>query len=181
MQTIVLHGNDTTKSYERLTKFISVAKRRGWDIVNDKVEDTPSLFGTEKLIIIRDYKTIGKKELALITKIPGTLVIYNTSKIPAPTLKTLKADTVELFELPELLWKFLDNMTVSGFHELLKTQAPEYLMAMISWKLKQKYLKNPSEKTGKAILELADIDIKSKKGKADLILSIDLLLTKSLK
>lgn len=181
MQTIVLHGNDTTKSYERLTKFINVAKKRGWDIVSDKIEDTPSLFGVEKLIIIRDYKIIGKTELTLISKIPGTLVIYHQSKIPAPQLKGLKPDTVELFELPELLWKFLDNMTINGFHELLKTQAPEYLMAMISWKLKQRYLKNPSEKTGKAILELAEIDIKSKTGKADLVLSIDLLLTKSLK
>ena len=146
MKLIVLHGDDTIKSYERLTKFIDEAKKRGWDIVNDKIEDTPSLFGTEKLIIMRDYKLIKKDNQALLTKIPGTLVIYHQAKIPVLALKNLNADKVELFELPQLLWKFLDNMTIKNFHELLKTQAVEYILAMMAWKLKQKYRTNPTPK-----------------------------------
>ena len=181
MKLIVLHGDDTIKSYERLTKFIDEAKKRGWDIVNDKIEDTPSLFGTEKLIIVRDYKTIGKKELNLIKKIPGTLVIYTTGLHPAVSLKMINPDKTEKFELPQLLWKFLDNMTIKNFHELLKTQPVEYILAMMAWKLKQKYLRNPTHEVKEMISELAEIDVKAKTGKADLLLSIDLLLIKRLK
>lgn len=180
MQIIVLHGDDTIKSYERLTKFIAEAKKRGWDIVNDKIEDTPSLFGTEKLIIVRDYKIIGKKELNLIKKIPGTLVIYTTGLHPAVSLKMINPDKTEKFELPQLLWKFLDNMTVKSLHELIKTQPIEYILAMMAWKLKQKYRTNPTPKVEEMISNLAEIDVKTKTGKADLLLSLDLLLIKRL-
>ena len=180
MKIIILHGDDTIKSYERLTKFIDEAKKRGWDIINDKIEDTPSLFGTEKLIIVRDYKIIGKKELNLIKKIPGTLVIYTTGLHPAVSLKMINPDKTEKFELPQLLWKFLDNMTIKNFHELLKTQPVEYILAMMAWKLKQKYLRNPTPEVIQMISELAEIDVKAKTGKADLLLSIDLLLIKRL-
>lgn len=180
MKIIVLHGDDTRKSYERLTKFIVEAKKRGWDIVNDKIEDTPSLFGTEKLIIIRDYKIIGKKEINLIKKIPGTLIVYTAGCHPAVSLKTLNPDKVEKFELPQLLWKFLDNMTVSGLHKLIKTQPIEFVFAMIAWKLKQKYLKNPTPNSSLLISRLAEIDVKAKTGKADLLLSLDLFLLKNL-
>jgi len=182
MKLIVLHGDDTIKSYERLTKFIDEAKKRGWDIVNDKIEDTPSLFGTEKLIIVRDYKqSLAGSAGKIIKKIPGTLVIYSQNKIPAATLKSLNPEKAELFELPVILWKFLDNMTIKNFHELLKTQPVEYILAMMAWKLKQKYRTNPTPEVGLMISELAEIDVKAKTGKADLLLSIDLLLIKRLK
>lgn len=180
MKIIILHGDDTIKSYERLTKFIDEAKKRGWDIVNDKIEDTPSLFGTEKLIIVRDHKIIGKKELNLIKKIPGTLVIYTTGLHPAVSLKMINPDKTEKFELPQLLWKFLDNMTVKSLHELIKTQPVEYILAMMTWKLKQKYRTNPTPEVGLMISNLAEIDVKAKTGKADLLLSLDLLLIKRL-
>ncbi|HCR36474.1 hypothetical protein A2130_02000 [Candidatus Woesebacteria bacterium GWC2_33_12] len=180
MKIIVLHGTDTEKSYSRLTKFITEAKKRGWDIVNDKIEDTPSLFGTEKLIIIRDYKLIGKNELNLIKKISGTLIVYTAGFHPAISLKALNADTVEKYELPILLWKFLDNMTIKGFHELLKTNAVEYIFAMIAWKLKQRYQTNPTPGVGQMISELAEIDVKSKTSKLDLKLALDLFILKRL-
>ena len=181
MKVIVLHGNDREKSYARLTKFTREARKRGWEIVNDKIEDTPSLFGTEKLIIVRDYRIIQKKELNYISKIPGYLVIYNQGNILQTFLNTLPKDTkIEKFELPILIWKFLDNMTVKGFHELLKTNAPEYLFAMIAWKLKQRYIKNPNEINANLISELAGIDVKSKTGRIDLKLALDLFISKRL-
>jgi len=181
MKIIVLHGDNTEKSYARLTKFIKEAKKRGWEIVNEKIEDTPSLFGTEKLIIIRDYKILQKKELKQIEKITGYLVVYHQGNVLQTFLKTLPKDTkIEKFELPILIWKFLDNMTVSSFHELLKTNAPEYLFAMIVWKLKQRYIKNPNETNANLISELADIDVKSKTGRIDLKLALDLFISKRL-
>jgi hypothetical protein len=52
---------------------------------------------------------------------------------------------------------------------------------MMAWKFKQNYVKNPSEKNARLISDLAEIDVKSKTGKADLLLSLDLLLSKQLK
>src|SRR3989344_539297 len=176
MKIIVVHGTDTDRSYARLTKFITEAKKRGWEIVNDKIEDTPSLFGTEKLIIVRDYTLLNEKTLKLTDKLSGFLVIYHQKLLPATFLKSIKIEKEEKYELPMLLWKFLDNMTIKGFHELLKTNAVEYIFAMIAWKLKQKYIKNPSIENANLISKLAEIDLKSKTSKVDLKLALDLFI-----
>lgn len=174
MKIIILQGSDTIKSYERLTKFIDVAKKRNWEIVYDDLGVSASLFGNEKLIIIRDLKLITKKNLEVLEKIEGNLVIYSEKKVPATITKLLPRDTkAESFELPILLWKFLDNMTVKGLHEIVKTQAVEYIFAMIVWKIKKT---KPN-----LISKLADIDYQVKTGKADLLLSLDLFIAKELK
>lgn len=189
MRIIVLHGNDIEKSYKRLQVFIDEAKRRSWKITDYNFDEitNQSLFGEECFYILKDYTRLDssssrgrKSTIEKLKKYSGNLIIYQNSKIPAPTLKKLEADKTELFELPQLLWKFLDNMTVDGLHELLKTQPAEYILAMIAWKFKQNFLKNPSEKNAKLIQDLAEIDIKSKTGKRDLTLSLDLLIIKQL-
>lgn len=183
MQIIILHGDDTLKSYARLAKFIDEAKRRSWKITDFSLEEVENqtLFDEELFYVLYDYKLLDKKVLEKLKKYSGNLIIYNTGKIPAPAIKNINPDKIELFELPVLLWKFLDNMTVKNFHELLKTQAVEYILAMMAWKLKQNYIKNSSKKNAKLITELSEIDVKSKTGKADLLLSLDLLLSKQLK
>lgn len=182
MKIIVLHGNDTKKSYARLTKFIDEAKRRSWKITDYNFNEiqNKSLFEVESFFILKDYKLLDKKIIEQLKKYNGNLIIYSESKIPAPTLKNLKADKIELFELPIILWKFLDSFNLNLFHELLKNNAVEYIFAMIAWKLKQKYIKNPSIENGKLISDLTEIDIKSKTGKVDLKLALDLWLIKRL-
>lgn len=174
MKIIVLQGNDVNKSYERLTKFIDVAKKRSWEIIYDDLGVTESLFGNEKLIIIRDLKLITAKNLEILNKMEGNLVIYSDKKVPVTITKLLPKDTkTENFELPVLLWKFLDNMTVKGLHEMVKTQPVEYIFAMIVWKVK---------KTKPTLLsKLAEIDYLSKTGQVDLLLSLDLFIAKDLK
>lgn len=183
MRIIVLHGDDVDKSYKRLQTFIDEAKKRNWKITDYSIDEieNQNLFGEECFYILKDYKLLGKKIVEKLKKYSGNLIIYNSGKIPAPTLKNLRVDKVELFELPQLLWKFLDNMTIDKLHELLKTQATEYILAMMAWKFKQNYIKNPSEKNAGLISELAEIDVNSKTSKADLLLSLDLLLSKQLK
>lgn len=174
MKIIILQGSDINKSYERLTKFIDVAKKRNWEIIYDDLGITQSLFGNEKLIIIRDLKLITKKNLEVLDKIEGNLVIYSETKVPVTITKLLPKDTkTENFELPVLLWKFLDNMTIKGLHELAETQPVEYIFAMITWKIKKT---RPH-----LISKLAEIDYQVKTGKADLLLSLDLFIAKDLK
>ncbi len=180
MKIIVLHGDNIQKSYERLSKFVSEAKRRSWKISDFSIEEVEnqSLFGEECFYILKDYKLLTKHVLEKLKKYSGNLIIYNAGKIPAPTLKNLGADKTELFELPQLIWKFLDNISIEGLHKLLETEAPEYLLAMMAWKFKQNYLKNPSSGNARLISELAEIDANTKQGKSDLLLSLDLFIIK---
>lgn len=182
MKTIVLHGNDNNKSYERLQKFISEARKRGWKITDFSIQEieNQSLFGEECFYLLYDYKLLDKKTVEKLKKYSGNLIVYNTGKIPVPTLKSLNADKTELFELPQVLWKFLDNITIKGLHEIIKTQPLEYIFAMIAWKLKQNYLKNPNEKNANLINELAIIDVKSKTTNTKLLTLLDLFIAKHL-
>lgn len=168
MKIIILHGEDTLKSYARLKQFIEVAKKRNWEILYDDISITPSLFGNERLTIVRDYKLLQKNT------VEGTLVIYHEGTLPVTFLKTLPIDTkIEEFKLPKLLWNFLDNMSIRSFHEIIKTEAVEFVFIMIAWKFKK-------DKKYNLISKLADIDYEVKTGKADLISSLDLMFIKEL-
>lgn len=182
MKLIVLHGNDTNKSYARLQKFIDEAKKRSWKITDFSLQEVEnqSLFGEECFYLLYDYKLLDKKTVEKLNKYSGNLIVYNTGIIPAPTLKSLNADKTELFELPQMLWKFLDKITIRGLHEIIKTQPIEYVFAMIAWKFKQNYIKNPSEKNSKLINELAGIDVKSKTSDVKLLTLLDLFIAKHL-
>ena len=174
MQVIILHGDNIEKSYERLAKFKEEAKKRNWEIIYDNPNPTSSLFANEKLIIIRDYKQSFKS----LDKFEGTLVIYHEGVIPATLLKNFPKAKIEKYDLPKLLWKFLDNITLSNFHEIIKTEVIEFVFIMIAWKYKKKYLSSPTPGVGQMIERLAQIDIDVKTGKSDLLTALDLLIIK---
>lgn len=180
MKIIVLHGNDTQKSYERLSKFTNEAKKRSWKITDFSIQEVEnqSLFGEESFYVLKDYKVLDKKMVEKLKKYSGNLVLYHNAKIPAPTLKSLSADKTELFELPQMLWKFLDNITIDGLHKITEKEPIEYVFAMIAWKLKQNYIKNPTDKNANLISKLANIDVKSKTTDAKLSVLLDYYIAK---
>lgn len=182
MRIIVLHGNDTEKSYARLTKFINEARKRQWQVTDYSLQEVEnqSLFDENKFYVLHDYKLLDKKIVEKLKKYTGNLIVYTAGLHPAIHLKMLNPDKTEKFELPQLLWKFLDKMTIEGLHELTKTNAPEYILAMIAWKLKKRYQTNPTPGVGQIIQELAEIDIKSKTTNASLPLLLDLFIAKHL-
>ncbi len=111
MKIIVLHGEDTTKSYARLMKFTNSAKERGWEIIYDTLPNTPSLFGTERLIIYKDFRLLTKNDIKNFAKFDGTLVIYHTSDLPVAFIKQMPSDfKMEKYELPKLLFTFLESL-----------------------------------------------------------------------
>lgn len=182
MKIILLHGDDTTKSYERLQKFTEEAKKRNWKITDFSLSEieNQSLFDEESFYILRDYKLLDKKTLSKLEQYSGNLVVYHTGKISAPSIKIINPTKIELFELPQMLWKFLDNITIKGLHEITKTQPVEYIFAMIAWKFKQNFVKNPNQKNATLISRLAEIDVKAKTSNAKLIDLLDLLIAKQL-
>lgn len=204
MKIIILQGNDTVRSYERLTKFIDVAKSRNWEIIYDDLGVSQSLFGAEKLIIIRNIKLITQKNLNVLEKIDGNLVIYSETKVSTSITKILPKDTkTENFDLPKIIWSFLDNITIKGLHEVIKTEPLEFVFAMIAKRIKEIYwariapdslplqqwqlqklkkqFNHVSDEKLKIIIEkLAQMDADSKTGQGDLLLSLDLLIVRDL-
>ena len=204
MKLIILHGDYVIKSYERLEKFISTARNRGWEI-SDYDNETicnQSLFAVERFVVLRDYKTLNKRDILRLDKYPGTLIIYHEGNIPRAFLKTLTNPVIEEFKLPKIIWNFLDHISIKLFHEVIKTEPVEFVFSVLAKRFRDLYwvkvspnnlpyqnwqiskLKKQSEiyttsRVEQIIGELAEIDIKVKTSKANLISSLDfLLLTK---
>ena len=204
MKIIILHGDYVIKSYERLKKFVLAAKNRGWEIsdYDQETVDNQSLFAVERFIVLRDYQTLSKRDILRLDKYPGTLIIYHEGNIPQTFLKMLTHPVIEEFKVPKIIWNFLDNISIKLFHEVIKTEPVEFVFSVLakrfrdlywaktdlrsmiydSWR-KIKLQKQAQEYTTREVVriinELAEIDIKVKTSKANLISSLDfLLLTK---
>ncbi|MGA2910714.1 MAG: hypothetical protein ABSE04_02885 [Candidatus Microgenomates bacterium] len=121
-----------------------------------------------------------------------------------------KETKVEEFKLPVILWNFLDGLypgnsekSIKQFHKLIEKEPPEFIFTLIaklfrdlywvkvdalsipypSWrvgKLKPQASKFTIEELKNLIDKLADIDIKVKTSKTDLLSALDLLIIKNL-
>lgn len=203
MKIIVIHGDDTVKLYERLQRFTEEAKKRNWQITDYSFDEVSNqtLFDDEKFFILRDYKKLTKTDVGNLTKYSGNLIIYHEGKIPALFIKTLNATKIESFDLPQKLWSLLDNITIKGLHDVVKTEAVEMVFALIASRFKDLYwvtfgnppypswriskLRSQAQKFKKEdleniVIELAKIDVDAKTGKANLLSSLDILLAKRL-
>lgn len=203
MKVIILHGDHFLKSYQRLQKFLETARKRNWEILNDQIDLTPSLFGQERLYVIRKYRLFGPKEIKNLTKFPGTLVIYHEGIIPPTFIKSLpEPKKIEEFKLPKIIWGFLDSPSAQLLHKVIRQEPIEFVFTLLAkrfrdlywvktapetipypaWqvaKLKKQALCFTQDKLKKIIEKLSEIDLKAKTSKADLLSSLDLLfLTK---
>jgi DNA polymerase III delta subunit len=224
MKIIVLHGENTEKSYERLCKFVDTVKNRSWEIIYldesslniKEAISGVSLFEKERFFVLRNYLKLTKGEISWINKncsrLSGTLIIYHEGILPLTFLKSLPNDAkIEEFKLTKTIWVFLEYLypgnsenTVRKLHEVIKRDVPEFVFSVAakhfrdlywskidsssipypSWRISK--LKFQCSKFSESLLkeiidDMAEIDIKAKTSKADLISSLDLLLIKKLK
>lgn len=121
-----------------------------------------------------------------------------------------KESKIEEFKLPVILWNFLDNIypgnsakIIKQFHQLIEKEAPEFIFTLIaklfrdlfwvktdavtlpyqSWrvgKLKAQSSKFTGDQLKTLIEKLAEIDVKVKTSKSDIISELDLLIIKQL-
>jgi len=160
MKVILLHGDHSTKSRERLQRFIDVAKRRNWEVVRssqlksttlmDSIS-TNSLFKKKRLFVIDELAKMNVKELewmkTSLNKFDGNLVCYHNKLISKTLLSKLpKIDKTEEYKLPKLIFTLLDNFYPGNtdrllklLHDTLKNEAPEFVMALLSRHLKDLY------------------------------------------
>ena len=117
---------------------------------------------------------------------------------------------VEEFKLPVILWNFLDNIypgnsekCIKQFHQIIEKQAPEFIFTLIAklfrdlywiktdeksmpyppWRISKLNVQSEKFKVSslkEIINKLAEIDIKVKTSKANLIDELDLLMVKQL-
>ena len=150
MKLIILHGDNFPKSYERLTKFIDVAKERGWGIdrVNDKEKEfkefvsRTDLFFKERLLIVEDINLLSESDINYLNKkgdvISATLIIYSKNTINKTRQKKFKnVSKIEEFKLPKLIWNFLDSLWPGNaknslllLTEVVKTEPIELVFAL---------------------------------------------------
>lgn len=152
MNIIVVHGEDTAKSYERLKKFIATAKDRSWEVFYldesslsfEENLSSSSLFGNERFFILTDIKLLGKKQFEWLNKkcavLLGNLIIYFEGGLNTPFLKSLpKNSKIEEYKLPKLIWSFLDHiypknykLVLKELHKIIEEEAPEFVFSLIA-------------------------------------------------
>ncbi|OGM61395.1 hypothetical protein A2955_00350 [Candidatus Woesebacteria bacterium RIFCSPLOWO2_01_FULL_37_19] len=152
MKIILLHGDNSLKSYERLQTFVDVAKKRGWEVKKiydnsqklSEILNAVSLFNKVFLFILDDISLLNKNESVWlknnINKIDGTLVIYHKDLIPQTYLKLLPVSIKkEEYRLPKLVWSFLESFYPKNgknvyfiYHELIKNEPIELVFYLLA-------------------------------------------------
>lgn len=162
MKIIVLHGDDFSRSYERLKVFVEIARERNWETIY--VDESPlslpetvsgtSLFASERFFILRNIKLLGKKEIDWLNKkyadLPGNFVLYSEGVLPRSLLDKLPGSKkVEEFKFPKTIYAFLESLypgnsakAVMLLHQVLSNDAAEYVLALIAKYFRDLYWAN---------------------------------------
>jgi len=220
MKIVVLHGDDVEASYARLIKITESLKKRGWRVseLSDKDElrgnlISTSLFDDNVLYVLKNADKIDSKTLKWLfenhKKYSSQLLLYSAKPLSATIKKGLPKDAkVESFDMPKVLWQFLDSLTPGNakkslqlFEQVSETEPIELVLSLIgglvsdmyiisaggklsypSWRA-QKIQKQSSRfaksELASMIDQLADIDITSKTSDTDSKLLLELFIVKN--
>ncbi|MCS7092318.1 MAG: hypothetical protein NZM26_03130 [Patescibacteria group bacterium] len=159
MKTVVLHGENTLASFERLSKFIDIAVQRGWEIVRINKAGTSlsqalrsqSLFNNNKLFVVEDIRFLSKKDYDYLkrTDIDANLVIYSDKVLTKNQILSFPKNTkFESFTIPKKIWMFLESIYPKNaksclrlFQHVCKNEAPaEMLLALMARQMRDVYL-----------------------------------------
>ena len=223
MKIVVIFGDDNVASRERYFKIIDGIKKRGWEHVPLRSEAkggiaeqlvSTSLFPVETLYSLDSAAKVTIKEYEWINKHneehEGSLLLYFSNTIPAAIKKLLpKSTKFEEFKLKKELFSFLDTVypgnkkrAVSLFQEIIKTDAPELVLALLArqmrdlawiksgetlnlpdWrkrKLASQADKFKENSLNEFIQALAKADVDSKTGRGELVTLLDIALIRYL-
>ena len=182
MSIIILHGDHSSRAYEKLHLLIKYAKRKGLEINRISGEDnlaekisSKSLFNAPNLFVLEKIKRARKRDLKWlkenIDKIEAEIIVYEPSKLSKTIINSFPKAKVEEFKLPTNIWKFLDAFYPGNsrnvfrlLHEIVKKDAPELIVGLINWRLTDIYifLKNP-EKISYETWRLKKLEYQAKK------------------
>lgn len=159
MKLIVIHGEHTKDSYKRLVKLLDTGRARGYEIIeldpgSGSVAESVSagsLFGGKQLFIIKNIKTLGKRDVGLIKKhvatTPGILILYVKGALSRTDQNILgKPDKVEEYRLSENIFAFLDSFFPGNqrnaaklLHTLTEREPVEFIFNLLGKTLRDLY------------------------------------------
>lgn len=218
MRISLIHGEDSQKAYSRYRELVGGSKKKGFEIIN--ISDIKNISGQslfeDKVVFtlekankvkLADWKWLSKNAASY----NSNLLIYYDGSAPATTTKNLpKAIKIEKFDLPKIVFSFLDNIypgnskrILSQLSDLVKNEPIELVFHLLSRHLRDLYwskvgfetmdlpdwrilkLKKQSDKfetkdLKKFINELSEIDVKAKTSDEDLKSLLDILIVKRL-
>lgn len=204
MKIVVLQGDNTARARARYSQIVSGVKKRGWDVVEvdpkrklaEQLVST-DLFTSDILYTIDGIRGVNSRDIEWLaknsSKYDGSLLIYIEGKLPAPAKKVLpKSIKIETFELPVLLWQFIDSFYPGNskrclylLEELLKKEPVELLIALLARKLRDYYRGNSNKFTKELLVDtidsLAELDYKSKTSDVNAKLLLEMLIAEKLK
>ena len=162
MKILLIHGDNTFESYQRLNIVLTNSKDKGYRIEiieNNKANfqeriNTKSLFREKTVFLLEKISILKKNDFNWIKKNISIndlfLIIYNDGSLGKTIINSLPKDTkVEEYKLPQLLWKFLDSFypgndrkTLQLLNECVKNNPIEFIFSMLSRHMKDLYWVN---------------------------------------
>lgn len=158
---IILHGEDASKSYARLTSLIEELKIKQFEIVireaaeiditNLRQEITSSgLFSTPKCFVIKnilsDTKSKNKDKLVEVMNQVSDheVILWENKGVAISTLKKFPKAVIETFSISPVIFKFLDSLRpentkniLSSWNKLTKEGTEsEFVFAMVVRQIK---------------------------------------------
>jgi len=219
MRISLIHGEDNTKAYSRFRELVDQSKGRNFEIIpilDPKNIVSQSLFEDKTIFVLEKPNKIKPTSWKWLAKNPSkynsNLLIYYDGNTPALITKNLPKDSkVEKFDLPKIIFQFLDSfypgnskISLKLLNELTKNEPIELIFHLLGVRMRELYwakvspetLNFPSWRKTKLINQasqytictiqyiirrLAKIDIKSKTSDLNLKSMLDMLILKSLK
>jgi len=160
MKIYLIHGEYSSKSYEKLKEYINKAKEKNWKVINYSEENAFSiqetlssvdLFDTNKVYILDNPSKLQKKDIDWINKniesLKGILILYSNTKIKTSVVnKFKKIDKIEESNLPKNIFSFLESFypgnsktCIGLFHHVLVSEKIEFIFYLLSKHLRDLY------------------------------------------
>jgi len=143
---VIFHGENTALSRQRLNEEIEKFKGEVIKLEGEKLTltefqqavESRSIFGADKLVVIFGLfsrKPSREKEKILNycqKEASQNLIVWEEKKIDSRILGKFKGARIEFFDLPKIIYKFLDWLSPLNkktslllFHQCLKKEIPE--------------------------------------------------------
>lgn len=158
---IILHGEDTTKSYAKLVLFTDEKKLKNVEVITrdySEIDTTylrqelgsKGLFGNDKCFVIKNLLSGNKsnnkeKLIEIISKnTDRDIILWENKAITVSILKHFKEAKIEIFTVSPIIFKFLDclrptntsNILTSWKKMIIEKTEPEFIFAMLVRQIK---------------------------------------------
>jgi DNA polymerase III delta subunit len=143
----ILHGENVTASRHRYLELKDQLLAQGYrisDLLGPELNlpqltanlNSTSLFGEKNYVCIDQFfgRRAGKDKDTIIKFLKdnsAALILFWDDHDVSLQLKSIPPSLVERFELPAYIFKFVDTLTVSTFHQALTVSPPEQILALI--------------------------------------------------